>query len=123
MNAREIFQSVTAEVHGLLHGGESFALSFNAEQSSFVRFNVARVRQPTSVLQIKASLDLRCGRRHAEAELTLTGTRDDDHARLKAVVDDLRSAITQLADDPYLLIPEPRAIVRVDSDGLQQVRL
>ena len=58
---------------GLIGGGEGFALELAGEQSSFVRLNRGKVRQPGSVRQLEASLVLYGGQRQASAHLTLDG--------------------------------------------------
>jgi predicted Zn-dependent protease len=47
-------------------------------------------------------LDLIEGRRHASAEVTLSGNSAPDRSRLAATVDKLRGIRTQLPEDPYL---------------------
>jgi predicted Zn-dependent protease len=120
MNAREIFENVAYEAKAALQEGEAFSLWFAAEQSSFVRMNAGKVRQPTDLLQLAARLDLRRGRRHAAGETTLTGVPDEDRARVRALAEDLRAAVAHVPEDPYLMVADPASTERADPNQLPE---
>jgi predicted Zn-dependent protease len=95
--------------------GEGFALWLQAEDSDFVRFNHGLVRQPGSVSQASVSIRWFHGRRHASADVTLTGDEAADQGRVDDAIDGLRAALARLPDDPHLLRPDaPLALDRVE---------
>lgn len=100
---RDYFYALADEVTALLRGDEVLTCAFSGEESDFVRFNQARVRQAGHVIQRAVTLDLIAGRRHAAAELTLAGDLALDRPRLQALVADLRTIRAQTPEDPFLL--------------------
>ena len=85
-----------------LRGNEVFTCTFAGEASDFVRFNQSRIRQAGHVIQHSLTLDLIDGRRHAAAELTLSGDLATDYARLNSLVQELRTVLSQVPEDPFL---------------------
>jgi len=102
MDAREHFHALLDSLRPLLRADEGFTLDYRAEDSEFVRFNRAQVRQAGQVRQIFATLALYLGERHARFELSLTGTAGEDRARLCHALERLRAVVPALAPDPYL---------------------
>ena len=98
------FNALVDGVQAQLRGDERFLASLIGESTDFVRINRGRIRQPGSVQQSTLTLRLVDGRRHASAELTLSGALDEDHARLSAAVSGLREVLPALPDDPHLLL-------------------
>ncbi len=81
---------------------EDFSLAYQAEQSDFVRFNRARVRQAGQVRQASLTLQLIQGGRHAEQQLSLGGEPATDRQRLSEALRQLRALLPLLPVDPYL---------------------
>lgn len=102
MDAREHFHDLLDSLRPLLRAGEGFTLDYRAEDSEFVRFNRARVRQAGQVQQAYATLALYLGERHARFELSLTGVAGEDRTRLRHALERLRAVVPALAPDPYL---------------------
>lgn len=102
--AQAHFMALADGVQGALRGEERFLASLIGEQTDFVRINRGRIRQPGSVQQRGLTLRLVEGRRHASAELTLSGALDEDLARARAALDGLREVLPALPDDPHLLL-------------------
>lgn len=102
----ENFEALADAVCAEARIGERSSLLLKAEASDFIRFNRAAVRQATQVLQAHATVALTRGQRRAEARVTLSGRRDDDIATLRAELAGLRALLPDLADDPWLLLPE-----------------
>jgi predicted Zn-dependent protease len=82
------------------------SLHIAAEDSAFIRFNQAKVRQATQVSQAYATLTLTQGARSAESTLTLSGELARDTALLKAAQAELGHDLPLLPEDPYLLRPD-----------------
>lgn len=95
----ELFTDTTASLQGteVLLGG------FEAEDSDFVRFNQSVVRQAGSVSQRSLSLDLIDGDRHATTTIQVSGVSDQDRARTRTTIEELRDQVMVSPPDPYLL--------------------
>jgi predicted Zn-dependent protease len=97
------FKTLSERLVGSLHGPEVLTLFVEAEQSDFVRFNQAKVRQAGTVTQGLLSLDLIDGQRHAPGRYTLSGHLDEDVSRGLALLEELRQTLPYLPEDPHLL--------------------
>jgi predicted Zn-dependent protease len=100
---QERFYEIADQIVGQLKGDEVVMLTFDGEESDFVRFNHNAVRQAGSVSQSDLGIDLIRGQRHAEARLALTGNRQADEARAGALLAELRGRLDFLPEDPHLL--------------------
>jgi predicted Zn-dependent protease len=98
------FEDLATAVRDSLPAGFGFTLDASGEDSDFVRFNHARVRQPGSVSQGTASLRLVQGQRHATFDVPLSGDPEVDRARIGIAVGDLASTVPSLPEDPHLLL-------------------
>lgn len=100
---RDYFYQLVDSLTALLQREEVLTCFFAAEETDFVRFNHARVRQAGKVTQHSIALDLIRGQRHASASLTLAGTLEQDQPRLQALLAELRELREILPPDPHLL--------------------
>jgi predicted Zn-dependent protease len=103
---REYFEDLARAAESGLRGGERCDLSLHAEQSDFVRLSKGAVRQSGTVTQRSLTLDLAEGRRHAAGTLAVSGDVALDRARVAALLAELREQRAELAEDPYLLVPQ-----------------
>ncbi|MFJ4052446.1 TldD/PmbA family protein [Pseudomonas sp. NPDC089743] len=103
---KQAFETLVGDVRAALHAGEQFTLSYSAEQSQFVRFNHAKVRQAGEVSQASAQLRLIRDGRQAEQQVTLSGDAQLDRQRLADALQQLRQTLPLLAVDPYLRLDE-----------------
>src|SRR5512135_1104161 len=135
------FQELASALDGMVRAGETGLAWLAAESTDFVRMNRGKVRQPGSVIQRYLDVGLVSGARQATRQLSLSGDVAADRARLAAAVDEIRSTLPDLADDPHLLIstvpqssravrggplPDAEEIVATvlaDADGLDLVGL
>ncbi len=99
---QDYFFTIADYLGGLLRGNEEYTCAFAGEVSDFVRFSQTRVRQAGRVTQQSLTLDLIEGRRHAAADMTLSGDPERDRARLDTLVDALRGIRAQVPEDPFL---------------------
>lgn len=99
---RDRFFALSRGLFDGLSGDEIASLSLRAEESSFARFNRARVRQAGDVTQQIVELSLIDGARQATATRTLGG-RDADADALAHALSELREIVKALPDDPHLL--------------------
>jgi len=100
------FYQLADRLHLQLQAQEHFTLWLSGEYSDFIRFNHARVRQAGNVFQCYLTLQLIRGHKHVSQELTLSTDFDADQTLLLDALKSLRSMLTDVADDPHLLLAE-----------------
>ncbi|MDY7544735.1 metallopeptidase TldD-related protein [Glaciimonas sp. Gout2] len=103
---QQYFYDLAALVQSRMHGSEQFTCWFSAEATDFVRFNQSLIRQPGHVHQMRLSLRLINGKRHAESSATLGGDLPTDNAQCIRMLGQLRAQLDDLPDDPYLLFSQ-----------------
>ncbi|MFN3566695.1 MAG: TldD/PmbA family protein [Burkholderiaceae bacterium] len=86
-----------------LRGDEVLLVNFAGEETDFVRFNHAQVRQPMSVRQAHLALSLIESGRRNNVTLTLSGDASQDRASVAEAIRGLRDELPALPTDPYLL--------------------
>ena len=100
------FESLLDSLNAAVQPGEQFTLGYSAEQSQFVRFNHAKVRQAGLVSQASAQLRLVRDGRQAEQQVTLGDDAELDRQRLHDALAQLRQTLPLLPVDPYLSLDE-----------------
>jgi predicted Zn-dependent protease len=113
------FKKIADHAFSLLKGDEVALLTFDGEESDFIRFNKNAVRQAGSVAQRDLGIDLIRGSRHAEAQLALSGDAAQDRARVDTMLGELRARLDMVPDDPHLLYAtEVHSTERIGPSGL-----
>ncbi|PLZ00884.1 Zn-dependent protease [Burkholderia sp. WAC0059] len=122
------FEALAAGIEAQLAPGETTLLSFSAEESDFIRFNRALVRQIGRVSQGRLTLRLVAGARQAYSTFTVSGDPHADLDDASAELALLRESLRDASDDPHLLyetaawqhasrtpgqLPESAALVRL----------
>jgi predicted Zn-dependent protease len=102
---KETFFELAERLNRERHVDEVLLCELSAERSDFVRFNRGRVRQPGSVDQRFLSLRLIRERRQAAATIALGGN-GEGLAQARGAITRLREALTELPEDPWLMIAE-----------------
>ena len=100
------FRQLADAVCALPPGVDRVLLNFSAEQSDFIRFNHAKVRQATQVDQRFATVSVVAGLRRADGSTSLSGDVHRDAERLLAERDALVAQLPFIPEDPYLLLPD-----------------
>ncbi len=100
------FDALAAAVCVADSGAERVTLSLKSEDSDFIRFNRAAVRQATHVSQGYATLAVVSGGRRIDTTLSLTGRLDADTATLRSQRSLLMAQLVDVPEDPYLLLPD-----------------
>ncbi len=100
------FDALAAAVCVADSGDERVTLSLKSEDSDFIRFNRAAVRQATHVSQGYATLAVVSGGRRIDTTLSLTGRLDVDTATLRSQRSLLMAQLADVPEDPYLLLPD-----------------
>lgn len=101
---RAYFDSLASTVFAALDPAETATVWLAGESSDFIRFNHGKVRQAGQVRQCYLSLQLVLGRKQVTQTVTLSHVADEDRASLLGVLAELRAALADVADDPYLLL-------------------
>ncbi len=91
---------------------EQLKLTLQAEQSQFVRFNAARVRQTGCITDGSLSLTLMQNQRNAYRSLPCTGDWETDWPQVQTALAELRQEVPELPIDPYLVLPTGNATSR-----------
>ena len=100
----EYFHQLAAAVQDMCSQKEDFTLYYSAEESDFIRFNHAKIRQPGSVQQQNVVLRLIAAGKQVRSQFNLTGSFHDDIAKMTAVFQRLRARLQVVPVDPHLLI-------------------
>lgn len=95
-----------------LDPGEYLSLALESEQSQFIRFNRAKVRQTGTVVDGTLQLRLFCNQRTASAAFPFTSDRTVDRARGLENLSYLRQELPQLPKDPFIILPENHGATR-----------
>jgi len=116
---REHFFSLIDSLVTGLGGDEVLLASFSGEESDFVRFNHAKVRQAGSVRQGYVLLELIGRQRHVRSTVGVAGEAETDLPRLTETLTALRERLGHVREDPYLLYAaEPVSGEQVGEDRL-----
>lgn len=100
-------QQLAQTIFKNLQGNEFCQFGVEGEDSSFLRFNQAKVRQVGQVKQLIANFALRTGKKQAQAQLMLSGDLHDDQTLLIETLQRLRDTLPFCDDDPFLDEPAP----------------
>jgi predicted Zn-dependent protease len=111
------FNQLSDQLIANLKSGEQLSLELSGEQSQFIRFNEARVRQTGVVDDATVTLRLINNERTAYASFPCTGTLAIDLASGLANLDYLRQEILQLPPDLFLVSPENHGSSREEYAG------
>jgi predicted Zn-dependent protease len=103
---RAYFERLAAGVCTLPAGLDRSSLHFSAEDSDFLRFNKAKVRQATHVQQRYGTVSVVAGSRRASSTCALSGDAEADLALLLAERGQLARQLPLVPEDPFLLLPD-----------------
>lgn len=101
---KEHFFALADRVVSSLTGEEGFIATLAGEDTDFVRFNRGRVRQAGGVSQAALGIRFFRGRRSVDGTVWISGAREEDDARVRTLVTDLRATLDAVPDDPYFLV-------------------
>jgi predicted Zn-dependent protease len=107
-----IFDRLVQALLNELVAGEYLTLTLTGEESQFIRFNHARVRQTGRVTDCQLNLTLMSDQRTAYRQFPLTGCWDVDWQESITALQELRQDVPHLPVDPYLVLPEGTATSR-----------
>ena len=116
-DSTQTFDRLVDAVLSQLQPQESLKLSLVGEQSQFVRFNGAKIRQIGSVIDGEISLTLMNSQRSSSRGIPFTGNEETDLPQVNAALEDLRQEVIQLPEDPYMVLPAGNATSREVHQG------
>jgi predicted Zn-dependent protease len=100
-----------------LQDEEHLTLRLIGEQSQFVRFNRAKVRQTGCVNDAELQLTLIQKQRTGSFGFPITGNWEQDWEQGRSALLELREEVAQLPDDPYIVLPQGNATSREVHSG------
>jgi predicted Zn-dependent protease len=116
MNIHTHFYSLADHAQSLATAHEVILVNFSAEQTHFVRFNRALVRQAMQIEQAGLSIALIVGQRKVEKSISLNLNQSDLEAITQAV-NELRALLPLVPEDPHLLYATEVHSSQQDSKG------
>ncbi len=111
------FDQLVAALMDQLQPPEALKLSLVGEQSQFVRFNRAKVRQSGWVNDGELTLTLMIDQRNGYCTIPFTGTWEVDWPEAIQALTDLRQEVPHLPIDPYLVLPTGQATSQENHQG------
>ena len=100
---KSYFKKVSEYLFNSLESNEILILNFDAEQTDFVRFNHAKIRQAGNVDQATLTLSLVYKRKSLNSIIRLSLDYQKDSVLLLRTLYYLRREIPELPQDPYLM--------------------
>jgi predicted Zn-dependent protease len=111
------FDQLVTALMAALQPEEHLKLGLTGEQSQFVRFNHAKVRQAGCITDGELYLTLMQGQRNSFCKFPFTGNWEVDWPQAQRVLEELRQEVPQLPEDPYLVLPQGEATSRETHAG------
>ena len=99
------FKKISDKLFSSLNKDEVLMLSISGENSDFCRFNQSKVRQIGEVLDSRLSLSLINDNRICHGSITLSRDLENDLKLAEDELDRLKLEVTQLLEDPFLVMP------------------
>ncbi|MDJ0599870.1 MAG: TldD/PmbA family protein [Crocosphaera sp.] len=100
------FQKLCHILLNNLKSEEYLTIELNGEQSQFIRFNGAKVRQTGIVKDGSIKLTLIADKRTAFATFSFTGDEETDSQIAVENLNNLRQELPQLPEDPHIVLPK-----------------
>ena len=102
----KIFNQLSDSLFSELNNGENLILSFDGEQSQFIRFNHATIRQTGLVDDADLDLKFIVNNRSVHGGFTVSGNFDTDLARGQSEIERMRLEAQEIPEDPFVVFPE-----------------
>ncbi len=111
------FNSLVRFAFSLLEAGEDIAITFSGEESTFMRFNNAKVRQMGTVEQAEIACTFWKNERTHSFSFTVALDETIDKNHFKATLIESRHTCSLLPKDPFQAIPTASAVSESIFDG------
>jgi len=102
----QVFNQLSESLFSELKSEENLILSFSGENSQFIRFNNATVRQTGLVDDADLGLKFIANNRTVRGGFTVSGNFETDISRGKAEIERMRKEAEEIPEDPYVVLPE-----------------
>ena len=102
---KKAFNELSEKLYSMLSPEEHLIASFYGENSQFIRFNAAKIRQTGLVDDGTLSLKYMHNGRTCTGDFTLSGDLDIDLTRAKQQLDRMRNESKEIPEDPFQVIP------------------
>ena len=102
----KIFNQLSDTLFSELQNGEYLILSFSGENSQFIRFNAATIRQTGLVDDADLGMKFISNNRTCRGGFTVSGDCAMDITRGKAEIERMRTEVREIPEDPFLVLPE-----------------
>ena len=115
------FKNISELLFNQLDLEEDLILSFSGENSQFIRFNNASVRQTGLVDDAEIELKFMANNRICSGGFTISGNKDIDHKRGIDEISRLRREVKELPEDPFIVLPKNlgSSVEKKSSSGLK----
>ena len=100
-----LFKNLSESLFSSLNSGEMLTISFNGENSQFIRFNNALIRQTGLVDDAEVGLKFISNQRSCHAAFTMSGDFDTDLERGINALNRMRDESKEIPEDPFLVLP------------------
>ena len=111
----KIFNALCESLFARLDNGENLVLSLNGENSQFVRFNNASIRQTGLVDDADLGLKFIANGRTCNGGVTISGDGDLDLKRGLDEIERMRLESKEIPEDPFLVMP-------IDSESSREIK-
>lgn len=103
---KQTFKKLSESLFSQLASGEDLIIQFSGENSQFIRFNNASIRQTGLVDDADLGLRLISNSRTCFGGFTVSGNIGTDISRAKAELNRMRDEVKQIPEDPFLVMPK-----------------
>ena len=101
----KIFNKISESLFTYLKNNEHLIITLDAENSQFIRFNKASVRQTGLVDDASIGLKYIANGRTCRGAFTVSGQEDVDYQRGKVEIDRMRTESNEIPEDPFIVLP------------------
>lgn len=105
MSMKEHFRKIADEIFNDLHRDERAFIEYAGEDTQFMRFNNAKVRQSGTVHDAYLTVSLLSGRKRGKIAFPISGNVQQDRREVEDQMAAMRREVAELPDDPYLVEP------------------
>ena len=102
----DIFNRLSDQLFSYLKKDEHLIISFDGENSQFIRFNNASIRQTGLVDDATMGLKYIANGRTCHGAFTVSGNQDIDIQRAECEIDRMRIESKEIPVDPFLVLPK-----------------
>jgi predicted Zn-dependent protease len=101
-STREYIHKLSSKIFSHVNSDEQLKINYSAEDSLFIRFHEARVRQNTTVTQDSLSLEILKDNKSTHKEFSLSHDLNKDLSTALSLINIARNEFTSMEADPYL---------------------